>query len=70
MGSIALSAFINAKIPSQPLLHLAITGVAAVVAVIGIGIHENAAEHAQITAKRSAKTDDDGEPFATPRTAQ
>lgn len=69
MGSIALSAFINAKIPGQPLLHLAITGIAAVVAVIGIGIYENASKHARDTATRSDTTRG-GEPFATPHTAQ
>lgn len=53
-GGIALAAFINSEIPEKTLLHLAVIGVGAFVAVVGIGIYEDAAAEAQKTVTAGA----------------
>lgn len=68
IGGIALAAFINAEIPDKTLLHLAVTGVAAVVAIIGIGIYEDAVADKQ-SKPATHITADGAEPFPPPHTA-
>ena len=54
VGGIALATFINAHIPDKTVLHLAVTAVAAIVAIIGIGIYEDAGRQTRKAADTKA----------------